>query len=256
MGPGRLHHQTARSYCFVPPLKPSPLRGEGVTADAVTDEGSSYSRLCSSHGTCQRGSALRGWFLSERPERNQRDAGERSRRDHGSTCVPPGARSPLSPGPPMRETRALGMAPASGAGGGRHTVPPFALPPLVCPMGIHTPRWCRAWIGRIGAAGAKSAGAQKLKISPRRGGFQPPEKPSPLRGEGVTAYAVTDEGSSSPIPAAGWPPKGSALRGGWRARKARPYAKAEGHPVGAASRAAPKAFPPPGGRCHGACRDG
>ena len=197
MGPGRLHHQTARSYCFVPPLKPSPLRGEGVTADAVTDEGSSYSRLCSSHGTCQRGSALRGWFLSERPERNQRDAGERSRRDHGSTCVPPGSRSLLSPGPPMRETRALDMAPASGAGGGRHTVPPFALPPLVCPMGMHTPRWCRAWIGRIGAAGAKSAGAQKLKISPRRGGFQ---KPSPLRGEGVMADAVTDEGSFFPRP--------------------------------------------------------
>ena len=41
LGPGRLHHQTARSYCFVPPLKPSPLRGEGVTADAVTDEGAS-----------------------------------------------------------------------------------------------------------------------------------------------------------------------------------------------------------------------
>ena len=213
LGPGRLHHQTARSYCFVPPLKPSPLRGEGVTADAVTDEGSSYSRLCSSHGTCQRGSALRGWFLSERPERNQRDAGERSRRDHGSTCVPPGARSPLSPGPPMRETRALGMAPASGAGGGRHTVPPFALPPLVCPMGMHTPRWCRAWIGRIGVAGAKSAGAQKLKISPRRGGFQPPEKPSPLRGEGVTAYAVTDEGSFFPRPShrigKGGPPRGA-----------------------------------------------
>ncbi|GAA6523447.1 hypothetical protein K440107A6_33150 [Lawsonibacter asaccharolyticus] len=67
-------------------------------------------------------------------------------------------------------------------------------------MGMHTPRWCRAWIGRIGAAGAKSAGAQKLKISPRRGGFQPPEKPPPLRGEGVTAYAVTDEGSFFPRP--------------------------------------------------------
>ena len=74
----------------------------------MTDEGSSYSRLCSSHGTCQRGSALRGWFLSERPERNQRDAGERSRRDHGSTCVPPGARSPLSPGPPDARDAGLG----------------------------------------------------------------------------------------------------------------------------------------------------
>ena len=135
----------------------------------------------------------------------------------GGTTAPrafrlgPAVRFP--PAPPMRETRALDMAPASGAGGGRHTVPPFALPPLVCPMGIHTPRWCRAWIGRIGAAGAKSAGAQKLKISPRRGGFQPPEKPSPLRGEGVTAYAVTDEGSFFPRPShrigKGGPPRGA-----------------------------------------------
>ena len=31
-----------------------------------------------------------------------------------------------------------------------------------------------------------------------RGGFQPPQKPSPLWGEGVAARAVTDEGSSSP----------------------------------------------------------
>ena len=35
----------------------------------------------------------------------------------------------------------------------------------------------------------------------RRGGFQPPEKPSPLQGEGVTAHAATDEGSSFPRPA-------------------------------------------------------
>ena len=40
-----------------------------------------------------------------------------------------------------------------------------------------------------------TAGAQRPKGT-RRGGFQPPEKPSPHRGEGVTAYAVTDEGSS------------------------------------------------------------
>ena len=198
----------------------------------------------------ERGSALRGGSLSQRWERNQRIAGGHSRRDHGSTCVPPGSHSPLSPGPPMRETRALDMAPASGAGGGRHTVPPFALPPLVCPMGMHTPRWCRAWIGRIGAAGAKSAGAQKLKISPRRGGFQPPEKPSPLQGEGVTAHAATDEGSSFPRPAfsrrAGQAPP---LRSDWkqpvphrarypigprpqrrRAHNVRPYELAEGIP--------------------------
>ena len=33
-----------------------------------------------------------------------------------------------------------------------------------------------------------------------RGGFQPPQKPSPLWGEGVAARAVTDEGSSFPRP--------------------------------------------------------
>ena len=32
-----------------------------------------------------------------------------------------------------------------------------------------------------------------------RGGFQPPQKPSPLWGEGVAARAVTDEGSSFPL---------------------------------------------------------
>ena len=93
----------------------------------------------------------------------------------------------------------MGMAPASGAGGGRHTVPPFALPPLVCPMGMHTPRWCRAWIGRIGAAGAKSAGAQKLKISRRGSPRSCPQSLPPLGGEGVTADAVTDEGGG-PLP--------------------------------------------------------
>ena len=39
-------------------------------------------------------------------------------------------------------------------------------------------------------------------------------------------------GLPSPIPAAGWPPKGSAPQGGRRARKVRPYAETEGHPVG------------------------
>ena len=42
-----------------------------------------------------------------------------------------------------------------------------------------------------------TAGAQRPKGT-RRGGFQPPEKPSPHRGEGVAAYAATDEGSSYP----------------------------------------------------------
>ena len=84
----------------------------------------------------------------------------------------------------------------------------------------------------------------------RRGGFQPPEKPSPLRGEGVTAHAATDEGSSFPRPAfsrrAGQAPP---LRSDWkqpvphrarypigprpqrrRAHNVRPYELAEGIP--------------------------
>ena len=43
-----------------------------------------------------------------------------------------------------------------------------------------------------------TAGAQRPKGT-RRGGFQPPEKP-PLLGEGVTAYAATDEGLPFPVP--------------------------------------------------------
>ena len=84
----------------------------------------------------------------------------------------------------------------------------------------------------------------------RRGGCQPPEKPSPLRGEGVTAHAATDEGSSFPRPAfsrrAGQAPP---LRSDWkqpvphrarypigprpqrrRAHNVRPYELAEGIP--------------------------
>ena len=84
----------------------------------------------------------------------------------------------------------------------------------------------------------------------RRGGFQPPEKPSPLQGEGVTAHAATDEGSSFPRPAfsrrAGQAPP---LRSDWkqpvphrarypigprpqrrRAHNVRPYELAEGIP--------------------------
>ena len=45
-----------------------------------------------------------------------------------------------------------------------------------------------------------TAGAQRPKGT-RRGGFQPPEKPSTSWGEGVAAYAATDEGASLPRPA-------------------------------------------------------
>ena len=53
---------------------------------------------------------------------------------------------------------------------------------------------------RWGTGGrAKRAPTQRPKES-CRGGFQPPEKPSPLRGEGGAAHAVTDVGSSFPHP--------------------------------------------------------
>lgn len=39
-------------------------------------------------------------------------------------------------------------------------------------------------------------------------------------------------GPSSPVPTAGWPPKGFRPAERLRARKARPYAETEGHPVG------------------------
>ena len=131
-------------------------------------------------------------------------------------------------------------------------------------------RWA-LWNGRCETAGALCAPLRKDRRGPRRGGFQPPEKPSPHRGEGVTAYAVTDEGSFYPRPcprgvlSCGAEPLSGILRmktGGGktrpyvktravrekrRAHNARPYAKTEGDPVGAAS-SRPKSLPPTGGK--------
>ena len=111
----------------------------------------------------------------------------------------------------------------------------------------------------------------KTEGDPVGASFQPPEKPSPHRGEGVTAYAVTDEGSFYPRPcprgvlSCGAEPLSGILRmktGGGktrpyvktraarekrRAHNARPYAKTEGDPVGAAS-SRPKSLPPTGGK--------
>ena len=130
-------------------------------------------------------------------------------------------------------------------------------------------RWA-LWNGRCETAGALCAPLRKDRRGPRRGGFQPPEKPSPHRGEGVTAYAVTDEGSFYPRPcprgvlSCGAEPlsgilwmktgggktrpyvKTRAARGKRRAHNAHPYAKTEGDPVGAAS-SRPKSLPPTGG---------
>ncbi len=71
----------------------------------------------------------------------------------------------------------------------------------------------------------------KTEGDPRRGGFQPPEKPSPHRGEGVTAYAVTDEGSFYPRPcprgvlSCGAEPLSGILRMKTGGGKTRPYVK-------------------------------
>ena len=111
------------------PPKPSPLRGEGVTACAATDEGSSFSRPAFSRRAGQAPPLRSDW---KQP-------------------VPHRARYPIGPRPQRRRA---------------HNVRPT--------------NWPKA---------------------SRRGGFQPPEKPSPLQGEGVTAHAATDEGSSFPRPA-------------------------------------------------------
>ena len=80
-------------------------------------------------------------------------------------------------------------------------------------------------------AGAQCAPLCKDRRGPRRGGFQPPEKPSPHRGEGVTAYAVTDEGSFYPRPcprgvlSCGAEPLSGILRMKTGGGKTRPYVK-------------------------------
>ena len=98
-----------------------------------------------------------------------------------------------------------------------------------------------------------------------------PKSLPPTGGEGVTAYAVTDEGSFYPCPcprgvlSCGAEPLSGILRmktgGGktrpyvktraarekWRAHNAHPYAKTEEVPVGAAS-SHPKSLPPTGGK--------
>ena len=118
---------------FQPPEKPSPHRGEGVTAYAVTDEGVFLPPSLS-----QRGSVLRG----------------------GTPFGHPSDENGRGQDPPLRKDQG------------------------------------RSWK----TTGAQCAPLRKDRRGPRRGGFQPPEKPSPHRGEGVTAYAVTDEGSFYPRP--------------------------------------------------------
>ena len=91
-------------------------------------------------------------------------------------------------------------------------------------------RWA-LWNGRCETAGALCAPLRKDRRGPRRGGFQPPEKPSPHRGEGVTAYAVTDEGSFYPRPcprgvlSCGAEPLSGILRMKTGRGKTRPYVK-------------------------------
>ena len=81
--------------------------------------------------------------------------------------------------------------------------------------------------------------APPLRRGPKSpAGFQPPQKPSPHRGEGVAARAVTDEGSSFPR---------TSHRACQRQAGTSP-APAQRPNISRRLPAAPKAFPPCGGK--------
>ena len=89
--------------------------------------------------------------------------------------------------------------------------------------------------------------APPLRRGPRSpAGFQLPQKPSPHRGEGVAARAVTDEGSSFPR---------TSHRACQRQAGTSP-APAQRPKTSRRLPAAPKAFPPEGRRWRGARRGG
>ena len=105
----------------------------------------------------------------------------------------------------------------------------------------------------IGRAGLGPVSTQRPKGT-RRGGFQPPEKPSPSWGEDVAAYAATDEGSSIHRPAsigrAGLGPVPAQRRGplmGTAGAQSAPLRKGRREPAGAAF-SRPKSLPPSGGK--------
>ena len=180
----------------------------------------------------ERGSALRGGSLSQRWERNQRIAGGHSRRDHGSTCVPPESRSPLSSGPPIWETRALGHGARVRRGWWTTPNPPVCAAAVGGSNGRADPTvvsrlpWqnrdsrCKTG-GRMICAPTQRPKASRRddfgKLPPRlslggrvvRRCRVPSPKPSPLGGEGGAADAVTDEGPSFHATATGRDPSGS-----------------------------------------------
>ena len=131
-------------------------------------------------------------------------------------------------------------------------------------------RWS-LWNGRCETAGAQCAPLRKDRRGHRRGGFQPPPKPSPPGGgrchgicrdglgvflplslsqRGSVLRGGTPFGHPSDENGRGQDPpllKTRAARGKRRAHNAHPYAKTEEVPVGAAS-SRPKSLPPTGGK--------
>ena len=136
-------------------------------------------------------------FLASRKERNQRDAGALPAGPYGSTCVPPGA-AVLSPGPRC-EDAGLGHGTRRPARVGDDQFSNFAAAAAGVSMGMHTPRWWRAWIGRIKGQVRNQRARKKAEDISSQGRLPAAEKPSP-QGEGVTADAVTDEVFSFRVP--------------------------------------------------------
>ena len=188
---------------FQPPQKPSPHRGEGVAARAAADEGASSPRT--SHRTCQRQAgaspALRrgpkspaGFQPPQKPSphrgegvaaRAVTDEGASSPRTSHRTCQRQAGASP-APAQRPKISRRLPAAPKAFPLWGKvWRREPWRMrgPPSPVPVTEH--------------ARDRRGQAPPLRRGPRSpAGFQPPQKPSPHRGEGVAARAAADEGSS------------------------------------------------------------
>ena len=214
-----------------PPKSLPPSWGEGVAAYAATDEGASLPRPVSMGRAglgpvpAQRRGPLMGTAGAQRPKGTRRGGFQPSEKPSPSWGEGVAAYAATDEGSSIHRPASIGRA-------GLGPVPAQRRGPL------------------MGTAGAPT---QRPKGT-RRGGFQPPEKPSPSWGEGVTAYAATDEGASLPRPVsmgrAGLGPVPAQRRGplmGTAGAQSAPLRKGRREPAGAAS-SRPKSLPPPGGK--------